>query len=313
MKISEPAIIFLGTSEFAVPFLQVLVGRGFKPVLVVTQPDEPSGRSQKLQSPPVKIQADILKLKVAQPRNSEELKKVFNNNPADICVLVAYGRIIPAEILNKIKLGFINVHPSLLPKYRGSSPVQSAIFNGDKETGITIMLLDPKTDHGPILAEQKVAILPNDNNQTLHQRLADNGTDFLIQTLQKYLSGEITTRPQDHSRAIYTKIIKRADGRLDWSRSADDLERQFRAFYPWPGVFTYWGNKRLKIGKMKVLDGVLSQSLVPGQVFLVNNTLAIKCGQGAIIFDTIQLEGKNEMTASEFLRGYKNIENETLS
>ncbi len=308
MPTQTPKIIFLGTPDFAVPFLQALVDNKMKPVLVITQKDEPIGRKQELQLPPVKVLATRLCIEVSQPGNKIELEQIIKKYQPEICVLVAFGQIISPEALAVPKFGFVNIHPSLLPKYRGASPVQSVILNNEKITGVTIMKLDEKMDHGPILAQQELEILPDDNNETLHQKLARMGVKLLLETLPKYLSGELYPLPQDDSKATDTKIIKREDGQINWSKSAAEIERQFRAFYPWPGVFTCWGKKRLKIANLSVLEGDFGAKLVPGEVFLgQKNTLAVKCSQGAIVLGKVQLEGKNEVSGGDFLRGYKNI------
>ena len=286
IKPTDQKIIFLGTPQFAVPFLQALAASEFRPALVITQPDQKAGRQQTEQAPAVKI------LQAEKP---------------DVCILVAYGALIPAEILTIPRFGFINAHPSLLPQYRGPAPVQNVILNGDEFTGITLIKLDEKMDHGPIMAQEKLPILPTDNNATLHDRLAILGADLLVKILPDYLAGKIKPQPQDDSQVSLTKIIKRENGQLDWSKSAVVLERQFRAFFPWPGIFTYWGKKRLKIANLSLWEANFDQNLAPGTVFWQQNSLGVKCGQGAIKPERLQLEGKKEMAAMDFIRGYKEI------
>src|SRR3989338_4843982 len=318
-------LIFLGTPDFAVPFLQALIDNKMRPVLLVSQPDEPVGRKQELKSPPVKVLAQKFSIPLSQPNTKAGLLKILKENQPDVCVLVAYGKIINEEALKIPKFGFVNVHPSLLPKYRGPSPVQTAILNGDKITGATIMLIDQKIDHGPILSQEKIEILPTDNNQTLHNRIAKISAGLLVESLTKYLKGGLEPKPQDDSKATFTKVIQRSDGQVDWSKSAEQINHQFRAFYPWPGIFSHWGRKRLKIADLSVLEGDFSlpaesrrekagPNLKPGEVFLgQNNSLAVRCGQGAIRLERVQLEGKKEMSGEEFLRGYKNIIGQDLA
>ena len=307
-------IIFLGTPDFAIPILQALVNNKLKPVLVITQPDEPQGRKKQLTPPPVKVFAQENDLEVAQPKTKKELAEILKQHQPDICVLVAYGEIISQESLDIPKRGFINVHPSLLPKYRGSSPIQTAILNQDDVTGVTIMKMDAKMDHGPILAQQQIEISLNDNNQILHEKLADAGSKLLLDTLPKYIAGEIKPQAQNADQATFTNIIKRSDGQIDWQKSAKQIQAQFRAFYPWPGIFTTFNNKRLKITKMSLLKGDFDGNLTPGEVFLTKNkTLAVQCGQGAIVLESLQLEGKKEVSAKDFLQGYKDIIGSSLS
>ncbi len=307
-------IVFLGTPKFAVPFLSALAKTDFKPVLVVTQNDEPSGRKQIKQSPPVKVAADSLGLEVLQPKNQKELAEVLKNLKPDVCILVAFGEIIKKEILSIPKFGFVNIHPSLLPKYRGASPVQAAILNGDKKTGISIMVLDEQMDHGPIIAQKEMPVADSDNSEILHQKLAEAGSQLLLETLPKYFSGEITPVAQNHAKATFTKIITRQDGQINWQNSAIEIERQFRAFYPWPGVFTAWAGKRLKIVNLSVVEGNLEPKLPPGTIFLTQNQdLAVACGRGAVLLKTVQLEGKKETAGKDFARGYSKIINAVLS
>ena len=304
----KPKIIFLGTPHFASPFLQALVKNQMKPVLVITQPDEPVGRKKELTPPPVKVVAEKLGITVSQPKDKREIIEELKKHQPDICVLVAYGQIISPEALLIPKFGFVNVHPSLLPKYRGASPIQTAILNGDNQTGISIIQLTRKVDAGPIVAQEAIDIKPTDTAETLHNSLSQLGAKLLIKILPDYLAGNMRPKPQDESKATYTKLFSRQDGLINWQETASQIEAQFRAFHPWPGVFAYWGQKRLKIVNLSVLEGDFRADLRPGEVFLgQNNTLAIKCGQGAIEIKVIQPEGKKEIPALEFLRGHKEI------
>jgi methionyl-tRNA formyltransferase len=310
---NKPKIIFLGTPEFALPALEALIKNNLAPFLVITQPDKPVGRKQNLAAPPVKEMALANSLKVVQPKNKKELKMIFDKNQADVCVLVAYGLIIPDEIINLPKFGFLNIHPSLLPKYRGSSPVQSALLSGDSITGVSIIRLTNQVDAGPIVAQKKISISDNDNAETLHNKLSVLGAELLIENIHDYINGDLKPTAQDESKATYCQKISRQDGQINWLKSATEIKHQFQAFNPWPGVFTLLGSKRLKITDLSVLEGDFGANLAPGQVFLgPNNTLAVKCGQGALELKIVQLEGKKEMSGAEFLRGQKDLEGKTL-
>lgn len=313
MNIKKPELIFLGTPDFALPALKRLMASDFKPSLVITQPDQPVGRRQELTPPPVKVLANQNKIKVLQPATKKELADIFRKNFCDVAIVVAYGMILPASVLATPKHGFLNIHPSLLPKYRGSSPIQSALLNGEKETGVTVMKLTEKMDAGPILVSQGFKITDQNASQ-LHDLLAELGAELLVKVLPDYLSNKIDLMPQDDSRATYTKIIKREDGLINWGKSAELIFNQFRAFNPWPGVFTYLAGKRLKISNLSVFSGNLKQDDSPhGTVFLsTDKDLVVKCGEGYIKLDKIQLEGKKETTASEFLKGHQDVINQVL-
>lgn len=304
----KPKIIFLGTPDFALPTLEALIKNNLAPFLVITQPDKPVSRKQTITPPPVKKLALANNLSVAQPNNKEELLKIFNEQPVDVCVLVAYGMIITEAVLSKPKFGFLNLHPSLLPKYRGSSPIQTALLNGDAETGMSIIELTNKVDAGPIVVQKKLKIESSDNAETLHNKLAELGAELLVEVLPDYLAGKIKPKPQDDMQATYTKKIDREDGEIDWQKKAIEIKHQFQAFYPWPGSYCHLDEKRLKIVNLSLLEGDLGANLQPGEVFLgPNQELAAKCGQDAISLVSVQLEGKKETSGQEFLRGYKNL------
>jgi len=276
MENNKIKIVFIGTSEFGAVILNRLVKNNYKPVLVITQPDKPAGRKQTLTPSPVKKEAKLLEVGY----DLEEIKKI----KPDLIITAAYGKIIPKEILEIPKYGALNVHPSLLPKYRGPSPIQTAILNGDKETGLTIMLMDQKIDHGPIIAQNKYKIGENITYQELEKILADQGAKLLIETLPKWIKREIKAKEQNHSKASYTKIIKKEDGKIDWNKPAQEIERKIRAFDPWPGAFTFIKKKDKKI-RVKILEAELSK----------DNKLIIK---------KLQPEAKKPMSFEEFKKGY---------
>ncbi|MEA3292973.1 MAG: methionyl-tRNA formyltransferase, partial [Patescibacteria group bacterium] len=301
------------------------------PVLVITSPDKQVGRKQCLTPSPVKIVAQKYNIPLAQPDKIKNLKlKIENLNP-DLGIVSAYGQIIPNEILKIPKHGFINVHPSLLPKYRGPSPIQYAILNNENKTGATIMLMDEKIDHGPILAQRELKI-PNPKSgirnkpyvpinkitfEELNKKLAEMGTELLIETIPKWINNEIKPQTQDESVAIYTKILKKEDGKIDWKKPAKKIEKQIQAFSHWPKTFTCYKIdnkiKNIKILKAKASEQNKYPLRISGKTFLTqDNNLAIQTGEDCLIVEKIQLEGKKEMTSMEFLRGHQNFINITL-
>jgi len=308
MKNIFPKIIFLGTPEFSVPALLKLIELDYHPILVMTQPDKPAGRNKALTPPPIKKIALDHKLPLAQPKNKKELTEIFEKLDCDLGVLVAFGQILPQIVLNKPRLGILNIHPSLLPQYRGSSPIQSAIMNGDKKTGISIIKLSDKVDAGDIVAQAELELDQSEDAEILHDKLANLGAKLLLEILPDYLAGKIIPKIQDDSRATFTVMINREDGQIDWSKTAGQIERQSRAFFPWPGVFTYLNGKRLKIAKLSVLDPNFKPNQPVGTVFLgENESLAVQCGQGQVALEKLQLEGKKELTAKDFIVGNKII------
>jgi len=287
----------------------------FEIIAVVTAEDKPIGRKQILTPPPIKKWAVENNLPVLQPEKinaPEWIKKIKELNP-DLIILAAYGQIIPKEILDILsprsqgKYGALNIHPSLLPKYRGASPIQTAILNGDKETGVTIILMDEKTDHGDIVAKLKVKSQKSKvTYKELSDKLADAGAELLVKILPDWIAGKIKPKPQDHSRAIFTKIIKKEDGKIDWNKSAEEIERQIRALNPWPGTHT-----EIKNSKLKILEAdpstTLGASKKIGEVFLRDEELTVQTGNGILIIKQLQLEGKKPMPIKDFLNGHPEI------
>lgn len=306
-------IVFLGTPSFAEMTLKALVDNDLKPFLVITQPDKPSGRKQELTPPPVKILAEKNGIEVRQPANKNELKEIFKDLDVDVCVLVAFGMIIPQEVLDASKKGFINVHPSLLPLYRGPSPVQAALLNGDEKTGVTVMQLTAGMDEGPIIKQKEVNIKKSDNFLDLHNELSELGAKMVVDVLPDYVQDKIKLVEQDHAKATYCKIINRQDGLIDWSDGSEKIFNQFRAFSPWPGVFTLYQGKRLKITDLKPLEGDFEPNLAIGELFLANKKdLAVHCGAGVVKLVEVQLEGKKAQSGWDFYNGHKDIIGTTL-
>lgn len=299
----------MGTAELACASLQALAAAPeFLVAAVVTQPDRPKGRDLKLQPSPVKQAALRAGLAVLQPERARDpafLEELRRLEP-DLIVVVAYGQLLPAAVLTLPPRGCINVHASLLPKYRGAAPIQWAILNGESETGVTLMKMDEKLDTGDILTQRATAITPDDTAATLHDRLARIGAELLIETLGNIVNHTITARPQIEAQATYARKLIREDGRLDWSQSARSLWNRVRAFTPWPGAFTTLpgGTKTrtLKIWRASVEEAVAG---APGAVAHADKAgIVVSCGSGALRIHELQLEGGRRLTAAEFLAGH---------
>ena len=307
---NSKSIIFFGTSEFAIPILEALHKESYEIVAVVTTPDSAIGRKQILTPPPIKVTAQKLGFEILQPqslkigslKNSLEVENLkLKIADADVGVVASYGKIIPKEIISSFPKGILNIHPSLLPKYRGPSPIQHALFNGDKETGITIILLDEKVDHGPVVARQESKIINYELWEELHNKLAKMGAELLVKTLPDYLAGKIKPKPQENSRATFTKIITKEDGKINWHKKAKEIHNQFRAFHKWPGIYTLWQDKILKIIDCKIYLGV---QLPSGKIYQENEHLFVPCSKGRIELLKLQFEGGKVLTTKEFINGY---------
>jgi methionyl-tRNA formyltransferase len=300
-------IIFMGTAELSCASLEKLsANKNFQIVAVVTQPDKPKGRELKLQFSPVKILAEKLGLKILQPakaRNENFISELHELKP-DLIVVVAYGQILPQSILDLPKFGCVNVHTSLLPKYRGASPIQSAILNDETETGVTIMKMDAGMDTGEILSQARTPILPQDNSQTLHDRLAQIGAELLVETIPDYVAGKILSQPQNNSEATHTAKIKKEDGKIDWNLSAQEILNRLRAFTPWPGAFTFLKTESksqlLKIWRAEIVE----KSGNAGEILSADkNGIVVACGKNALRILELQREGGRRLNAQEFLAG----------
>ena len=323
-------ILFIGTPEFGAIILEKLCDANLKPVLVITALDKPVGRKQVSTPPPVKIVAERYKVPVIQPKNILDSK--FQTLDPGLIVVAAYGQILSKEVLEIPKFGCLNVHPSLLPKYRGASPIQFAILNGEKETGVTIILMDAMMDHGPILAQRKTIIGSNETAKQLHDRLALLGAELLIETVPDWLKEKIKVRSQDAEKATYTKILTKEDGKINWKKSAKEIERQIRAFNLWPETWTLWKKvtikteikirkektlrkriKEIRFLKIKILRANVSKvanKIYPiGKTFLATpqKELCVQCKQGFLIVKKLQLEGKKPMDSEKFLRGHQDF------
>ncbi|OGZ17574.1 MAG: methionyl-tRNA formyltransferase [Candidatus Nealsonbacteria bacterium RBG_13_36_15] len=303
-------IIFMGVPEFGTIILEKLIENNLKPVLVVTAPDKPVGRKQILTPPPVKVIAEKHGISVLQPEKPSTIQNLLSAISPDLIAVAAYGKILPKEILEMPKYGCLNVHPSLLPRWRGASPIQFTILAGDQETGVTIILIDEKMDHGPILASAKYQI-QNDKitYKELDKNLADLGAELLIKTLPKWTNREIEPIPQDELKTTFTKVLKKEDGRINWGKSAGEIERQIRAFNPWPGSYCFWpkgkNNLRLKILRATIQPQKKEGPFgIRGKTFLApNNRIALQTKKDFLIIEELQLEGKKPQSTEEFLMG----------
>ncbi len=308
--------VFMGSPEFAVPSLEMLIENKSNVVAVYTQPDRPSGRGQQVVSCAVKRMALSRGLNVIQPVSFKDIRTVeqLTELKPDIIVVAAYGRILPDAVLNIPRFKCINIHPSILPRYRGPSPIAAAILNGDAKTGVTIMLVEQKVDSGPILRQQELPILDEDTAGTLSPRLGQLGADLVVETIPDWIAGKILPVTQDESQATYTRMETKEDGALDWHQPADRLWRQVRAFHPWPGCYTRWKNMTVKINQVVPLqnDGVR----LPGEVVVLPKTcparVAVQTGKGLLGLIKVQPEGKREMSGQEFIAGHRDFPGSAL-
>jgi methionyl-tRNA formyltransferase len=298
-------LVFCGTPRFAVPTLEKLVEAGFNVSLVVTQPDKPRGRGMELAASPVKQRALAFGLPVTQPekiKNNEEFRaQLAKLNPQAI-IVVGYGRIIPQWMIDLPPLGNINLHASLLPKYRGAAPIQWAIAGGETITGVTTMQIDAGLDTGDILLQTQIQILPEDTSETLAPRLAEIGANLMIETLHGLQAGTVTLHPQDHSKASLAPILKKEDGQISFERTAAADLNRLRGFQPWPGAFITFRGKTLN-----VWAATLSPQFVPhGELSVHGNHLLLGCaGNTTLELQIVQPEGKKRMTAADFIHGYR--------
>jgi len=305
-------LVFCGTPNFAVPTLDRLVEAGFQVQLVVTQPDRPKGRGLELVLSPVKRRALQLELPIAQPeaiKNNAEFRAQLAGLKPDSIIIVGYGRIVPQWMLELPPLGNINLHASLLPKYRGAAPIQWAIARGESITGVTTMKIDAGLDTGDILLQRELPIAPNDTAETLGPKLAIIGADLTVETLRGLHAQDIQPRRQDHAQATLAPILKKEDGLIDFSRSASETLNRMRGFQPWPGAYTQFRGKNLQIWQAVGLDLALQLS----EIKIEGNRLFAGCGGStAIELLELQLEGKKRTSAADFIRGYRPLPGERL-
>ncbi len=320
-------IIYMGTPQFAVPALEALIAHatpgdilpeGYEIVTVITRPDKPTGRGREIVFSPVKQCALQHQIPVWQPGS---LKKSENNQAlaaykADLFIVAAFGQILPQTVLDQPRFGTLNIHASLLPKYRGADPITESILQGDEETGISIMLLDAGIDTGPVLLRRSLPIADNDTTGTLTLKLAEIGAEALLEALPLWIGGNLTPESQDEQKVSHTHMLRKEDGEIDWSRPASVIARQVRAYLPWPSAYTYWQGKLFKVLKAQVLAVTPGKEVAPGTVGIRevagHRALVVVTGSGVLSIQQVQLEGKKAMNADEFLRGYGQIAGQRL-
>jgi len=299
----------MGTTSFADAILNSLLDEKYNIVGVYTQPDKRVGRRQEIRKNAVKITAEKDNLDIFQPEkfDAAATNKLKNLKP-DLIITAAYGKILPKEILEIPKHKCLNVHASLLPKYRGPSPIHNAILAGEKETGTTIMLMDSGIDTGDILSQKKIAIQSDDLHPLLQGKLADLSSALLINTIRGWLSGEIKPEKQDDSEATYCQMIKKEDGHVLWSDEAQSIYNKYRAFYHWPGMFSFWerngSNLRLKLSKIGAIKNNPQSRHHLGEIFEISDKVGVQTSEGVVILEEVQLEGKNKLDIRNFINGY---------
>ena len=302
-------ILFFGTPGFAVPVLEALLDAGQEVVAVATQPDRPSGRGRATGAPPVKQAAEAMGLPVVQPsswRGEEAVGRVAAMAP-EAMVVAAYGRLLPPALLRVPPLGILNIHPSLLPRHRGPSPVAAAVLAGEEMTGVSVMLIDEGMDTGPVLAQVEESIRPEDTAETLTDRLFRRGASLLAETLGPWARGEIRPQPQDHARATYTRPLRKEDGEVDFREPTERLWRQVRAYTPWPGTHTTWEGRRLKLVEVAPVPAS-DVTARPGEVVSLPPSgpaaVGVGAGDGVLGLLRVQIEGRKPVAARDFLAGH---------
>jgi methionyl-tRNA formyltransferase len=299
-------IIFMGTPDFAVGTLDALVEAGHEIVLAVTQPDKPKGRGKEMQFPPIKEAAIRHNIPIFQPKKVRQPECIdeLRNYPADVMVVVAFGQILPKEILEMTPYGCINVHASLLPKYRGAAPIQWALLSGEQETGVTTMQMDEGLDTGDMILKTIVPIDAKETGESLHDKMAVAGAKLCVETLKVLQNGTATFEKQGETPTPYAKMLKKEMGCIDWTRSAAEIERWIRGMNSWPGAYTHWGDKVLKIWDASVVEEYEEQGIQVGEVICVTKEyFYVQTGDGVLAILSVQLPGKKKMAVDAFLRG----------
>jgi len=307
-------IIFAGTSEFGIPTLEALKKQpaspqggqgGYELVLIITQPDKPAGRNKVLTPPPIKLWAQKNNIPVEQPDKIINLQSRISNLEPDLLLVAAYGQIIPKEILEIPKFQSINIHPSILPKYRGATPIQSTILHGDLSAGVTLIQMDEKMDHGPILAIRTIQLLGRETFPELYKKLAELSAELVPDVLVKLGEDNLRPQGQDHSQATFTKLLGREDGKIDWATPAAEIDRQIRALNPEPGTWTKLQDKIVKILEAEIIND--HKIDLPGKLYVSAEGLAVKALDNSLLLKRVQPEGKNEMTGKDYLNGLKSL------
>lgn len=303
-------IIYMGSPQFTIPVLNALISSPNEIVAVYTHPDRETGRGRKRQIAPIKERAEESGIEIYQPRSvksGEVVKEMKRLNP-DLIVIAAFGQILPREILDVPRFGCLNIHPSLLPKHRGPSPVIKTLLEGEIEAGVSIMLLDEGMDTGPILAQEKMAVGTEDNVQTLTNKLFERGARLLTSVIPAYVDGSVMPSEQDHKKATYSHKIRKEDGEIIWTNTAEKIWRQIRALSPWPGTYTYWQGQLIKVIEATPIASIEKQGEI-GQVVTGHRdggaTVGVITAQGILEITAIQLQGKNKNSIEAFIRGHK--------
>jgi len=312
-ELKDTKVLFMGTPDFAVPSLSEVIEAGFGVVGVVTRPERPKGRGRSAAPTPVKERALKSNIRVLEPeRLDSAFLEELNALALDFIVVVAYGKILPKAVLDAPRLGAVNLHASLLPAYRGAGPINRAIINGDKITGTTTMFMDEGMDTGDILLTSSLEIGEQETAGELSERMAKDGAPLLVETLRRLIKGDLKSAPQDNAKASYAPMLKKADGRVDWSLPPQEVDNRRRGLSPWPGAFTTLRGKTLKIHRGRVAKDA-GEKMTPGVITSVGSDgIRVGCGGGEYVIEELQLEGKRRMTAGEFLMGFKLARGESL-
>jgi methionyl-tRNA formyltransferase len=303
--------IFMGTPPFSLPSLKAIIETGHDLVAVYTQPDKQVGRGRKLAFSAVKEFALSRNLNILQPDSlkTEEAVQQMRSLKPDVAVVAAYGKIVPESVLGVPRLGFLNIHPSLLPKHRGATPIASAILQGDRVTGVSIILLDAGMDSGPLIRQKEIAIADDDTAGTLSLKLSQLGAELLTEVLPLWLEGKIEPHPQDDTKATYSTVLTKEDGRIDWQLDAVDIWRRVRALQPWPGSYSTWKGRNIKLLQVIPLTG--DKHVETGKIISLSGHgetgVAVGCGNGILGLVRVQIEGKREMPIAEFIRGQRDF------
>jgi methionyl-tRNA formyltransferase len=299
-------VVFIGTGEIGVPVLRMLLGsREHELAGVVTQPDKPAGRDQRLQSSPIKLALAESAIPILQPariRAEESIAEIRALRP-DVIIVMAYGQILPKGVLEIPPIACLNLHASLLPRHRGAAPIQAAIGAGDRETGITVMHMAEGLDTGDILLQSRIEIAPDETGGSLHDRLAEIAPAALSEALAQLSAGTAPCTPQDNALATYAPKLKREDGKINWTESAETIERKIRSFDPWPGAFTEVRDSLGKVRHLKIFRATVAPLPLPSSDAVADRGITVACGDGVLALETVQLEGKRSMSAVEFARG----------
>ncbi len=307
-------IVFMGTPDFSVEILKAIYEAGHDVALAVAQPDKKTGRGRELSEPPVKVYAKGAGIEVFQPeriREEASIEAIRIKRP-ELIVVAAYGQILPKAILDIPEYGCINVHTSLLPKYRGASPIQQAILNGDKISGVSIMQMDEGMDTGPILLQRSIEIAEKETGGSLFEKLSKLGAGLCLEGIGLLAEGKIEALPQDEAKATHTKLIKKDAGKIDFSLSAIEIERKIRAFTPWPSAFTTYKGKKLKLWAADAQMGGAEKTQEAGTIIAIKDGIYVQCGEGVLVIKELQAEGRKRMDWKSFLNGVKLAEGDCL-